>query len=552
MYTSHVVRRCGAGLAGLAGIVNIASALYPAMPRRMEVLRDLLPMHLIRASQTATVLIGFCLILLADGLRRRRRRAMQVTVALLVASSLLHMTKGLDFEESTVDTFIAGVLVLGRGAFDLRGRAPVPQHIAQRVLTFGLLFYCYVLAGFLILRRVIHPAPTLLTASLEPFRLLVDDPYFQYTTHHAQWFGRSITVVASVAALYALAQIIRPLIPKRAATPDDVQQARRLVQLYGADTLSYFALQDGRSYFFDTSGEAVLSYRLWGSIALVGADPIGRDDRIGPLIESFLEFARTNGMEPCFLGVSDRFAQVYQSVGFRLLKIGEEAMIDLTTFDPARLKRKVRRAARHIEELGFSATRYRAEDIPPQIRSQLEAISQDWLESKGGQQGFSMTLGRLPRPTDVECELLLAARGDEVWGYLSLVPATASATWSLDAMRRRADSPNGLTEFLVMRAAELYRREGNRTLSLNFATLANTQDDIDSRAVDGARQFLWEHLSSVYQLKSLYQFNEKFGPCWRSRYLAYSDVLKIPKLAIAIAQSEAPVQLPVPAFRRES
>jgi lysylphosphatidylglycerol synthetase-like protein (DUF2156 family) len=42
----------------------------------------------------------------------------------------------------------------------------------------------------------------------------------------------------------------------------------------------------------------------------------------------------------------------------------------------------------------------------------------------------------------------------------------------------------------------------------------------------------------------LYQFNDKFDPDWCSRYLAYRDVLKIPKLALAIAQSEDPIRLP--------
>jgi phosphatidylglycerol lysyltransferase len=538
-------------MAGIAGVVNIASALYPAIPGRMDVLRDVVPMHLIRASQTATVLIGFSLILLADGLRKRRYRAMQCTIALLIASSILHLGKGLDFEESTADVLFAVLLITGRGAFNVRGRAPVPHHIAQRVLTFGLIYYCYVLAGSLILRRVIRPAPTLITASSEPFHLLVDASQFHYTTAQAQWFGRSMIVFASLAALYAIVQIIRPFIPVSSATLDEFQHVKRLVRQYGSDTLSYFALQDGRSYFFDASGEAFLSYRLWGSVALVGADPIGRPDRIAPLVRSFLEFAGANGMEACFLGVDGRFAPTYDSVGYRLLKIGEEAIIDLTTFDAASLKRKVRRAARHIEELGIEATRYRAGEVPPEVRSQLEVISKDWLEAKGGQQGFSMTLGRLPRPDDSECELLVASRGDEVWGYLSLVPAQAGSAWSLDAMRRRADSPNGLTEFLVIRAAELYRAEGNAALSLNFATLSNTKDDIDSRVVEGARHFLWEQLSSVYQLKTLYQFNEKFQPIWRSRYLAYSDLLKIPKLAVAIAQTEAPLQLPVPVLRRE-
>jgi phosphatidylglycerol lysyltransferase len=99
-------------------------------------------------------------------------------------------------------------------------------------------------------------------------------------------------------------------------------------------------------------------------------------------------------------------------------------------------------------------------------------------------------------------------------------------------------------EFLIIRAAEAYRDRGYRTLSLNFATLSNESGDIDSRALEGTRRFLFEHLSSFYQLKSLYQFNSKFAPRWESRYLAYRDVLKIPKLAVAIAQSEDPIRIP--------
>lgn len=552
---SHAsVRRLGALFAAGVGLMNILSALFPAIPSRMEILRDLLPMHLIRASQTATVLIGFCLILLADGLRKRRRRAMQVTVALLVASTVLHLSKGLDFEEATVSSLLALGLVVGHASFDIPSRVPAPRHIAQQVLTLCLLYYCFVLAGFLVLRRVISPAPSLWSATLEPVRLLMDTPHFQYLTPQAGWFARSIVLVASIGAMYAVVQLLRPFIPLPPHTESELGQVHALVRRYGTDTLSYFALQDGRSYFFDETGEAFLSYRLWGTVALVGGDPVGRADRIAPLIASFLDFARANGIDACFLGVAGTHAQAYRASGLRLLKIGEEALIDLCSFSEPGLKRKVRRAARHVRELGIEARRYRAAEVPAEIREQLEVISRQWVGAKGGcEQGFSMTLGRLPRPTDEECELIVAEENGHVWGYLSFVPACDGLVWSLDAMRRRPESPNGLVEFLVVSAARMYGEQGCRELSLNFATLSNSENDIDSRALDGARNFLWEHLSSVYQLKSLYQFNSKFQPVWRSRYLAYGDVLKIPKLALAIAQSEAPIQLasPIALSRRE-
>ena len=49
---------------------------------------------------------------------------------------------------------------------------------------------------------------------------------------------------------------------------------------------------------------------------------------------------------------------------------------------------------------------------------QVRAISHEWVRSKGGnERGFSMTLGRLPRPVDKDCELIVAQQkiGEKAW-----------------------------------------------------------------------------------------------------------------------------------------
>lgn len=550
MNPTTLTRRFGAVLAALVGLINIVSALYPAVPSRMEILRDLLPLSVVRLSNTATVLTGFALILLADGLRKRRERAMHLTVGVLIGSVVLNLVKGLDFEEAAVSLALSGLLLAGRKSFTVRSRTTVPRRTLQQVGVLALLYICYVLAGFLVLRHDVYPSPSLAGALREPFRLLADSPQFHYLTPHARWFARSLVALGSLGFLVILTQLLRPLLPARSAGFEDLRRARELVDRFGTDTLSYFTLQDGRSYFFDVNGEAVLSYRLWGTVAVVGGNPVGPPHRWEALLSAFLEFAADHGMDPCFVGVSASAVPIFENLGLRLLKIGEEAVISLPRFDDSVLKRKVRRAGRHIESLGIEARCYRPGQMPDHVRRQIIEVSRQWVESKGGsEQGFSMTLGRLPRETDSECEMLVAVEGDRVWGYLSLVPVSAGASWSLDAMRRRPDSPNGLTEFLVLQAAAIYRDRGCDSLSLNFATLADTHGELESRALAGTRQFLWDNLSSVYQLKSLYQFNSKFNPTWRSRYLAYNDVLKIPKLAVAVAQCEAPIQGIAPTVR---
>jgi phosphatidylglycerol lysyltransferase len=548
--TSHraarpVTRRLGALLTALAGVMNIVSALCPTVPARMEILSDILPLTVIRGAQSATVLVGFALILVADGLRKRRRRALQIAVMALLLSALFHLTKGLDFEEAIVALSIAWLLTRERETFNVPSRMVVPGRLFSHVHAIVVLYVAYVVVGFAILRREVMPPPSMLHVVEEPFRLLGDAAYYHYLTPQARWFERSTTGFACCVALYVVLRVLRPLIPNHSATTSERARARRLVEAYGSDTLAYFSLQDGRSYFFDESKRAFVSYRIWRNVALVAGDPVGPPECHLELVRSFLQFTVNNGLEPCFLGVPGTSLHLYRSLGMGSLKVGEEAVIDLAQFELHSLKRKVRRAARHISDLKIAAAVYRRDEVPPHIMDQVRDISRAWVRDKGGsERGFSMTLGRLPRAVDKDCELIVAQQGDKVFGFLSLTPVYQGNAWSLDSMRRRPESPNGLMEFLVIAAAENYAARGSSRLSLNFATLSNAANDIESRAIDETRRFLFDHLSSFYQLKSLYQFNNKFAPDWCSRYLTYRDVLKIPRLALAIAQSEDPIRLP--------
>jgi lysylphosphatidylglycerol synthetase-like protein (DUF2156 family) len=533
-----------------AGWMNIISALYPAIPSRVILLREILPLQAIRGSQTATVVTGFCLILVADGLRKRRRRALHIAVGLLLASSVLNLTKGLDIEEAAVAIILAAILLYRHRAFDVPAPIPSPWLLVRHWLAFTALFYCYVFSGFFILRQQIWPQLPVGNVMIEPFRLMLGMSAYQYNGGQAQWFARSLVAVVAVAAFATCVRILTPLIPHRVQTEAEADRARDLIKRFGSDSLSYFALQDHRRTFFHSSGSALLTYRVWRNVALVGGDPIGPREFHAAIVSEFLSFTAASGMNACLLGVSARNVPLYHSIGLKTIKIGEEALLDLKLFDASALRRKVRRAARHIDELGISHTWHRRSDMGADLLTQLDEISREWLESNGREErGFSMTLGRMPSDRDVDCELVVAWRNGLALGYLCLVPIYQGSGWSLDRMRRRADTPNGLMESLVLYAARTYAERGFRTLSLNFATLSNVANDIDSRALESTRKFLFAQLSPYYQLKSLHQFNSKFHPRWESRYLAYRDVLTFPKLALAIVQSEDPFRLPrMPAF----
>src|SRR6476646_4134416 len=88
--------------AAVVGVIGIASALTPEMRDRFQIVGGVLPPAEIAAARVGALAFGIALVWLSRSLAHRRRRAWQLGVAVVIASAVAHMAKGLDFEESVV------------------------------------------------------------------------------------------------------------------------------------------------------------------------------------------------------------------------------------------------------------------------------------------------------------------------------------------------------------------------------------------------------------------------------------------------------------------
>ncbi len=113
-------------------------------------------------------------------------------------------------------------------------------------------------------------------------------------------------------------------------------------------------------------------------------------------------------------------------------------------------------------------------------------------------------------------------------------------------MRRRHDTPNGLTEFMVVRAIEELRLRGIDEVSLNFAAFARLFSE-----PEGILQRIAGRLVALgdawFQIERLYRFNAKFFPRWEPRYFMYERRFGLPRAGIAALLLEG--QLPRPPIR---
>jgi lysyl-tRNA synthetase class 2 len=136
-----------------------------------------------------------------------------------------------------------------------------------------------------------------------------------------------------------------------------------------------------------------------------------------------------------------------------------------------------------------------------------------------------------------------------VGGFLHLAPAGDG--WSLSTMRRRPDTPNGLTEFLVVETLAWAKECGAAELSLNFCALAELVSP--ERAVTVPRRMMRRAIlvaDNVFQLERLHSFSRKFHPEWRPRYLCVERLTDLPLVGLAYLRLEQLLTPPSPWRRR--
>ena len=465
-----------------------------------------------------TVAFGIGLIWLSRSLAKRRRRAWQLAVGAVIASAVAHLAKGLDFEEAAISLLLLASLVRWRRHFDVPGD---PASV-RPLLGLG--------AGLVGLAAVVGGAE-LRGVELSPRS------------------GDALLGLGVALGFLALYFWLRPFGHAVAQTVGERRVVRALVDAYGSDSLSFFALRRDKSYLFSPSRRAFLAYRVVAGTALVSGDPVGEESEIDELLAELRRIVRAHGWRLAVVGASGEHLERYRALGLKPVAIGEEAVLLPREFSlEGRAIRKVRQSVSRLRKAGYSFRVVPADEVAPATGTELEDVSAAWL---GGEteRGFSMAIDDLHVPGTV---LALAEDpAGRVGGFLHLAPSPAGGGWSLSAMRRRPDAPNGLTEFLVVETLGWAREAGATELSLNFCAL--TDFLAPERVTTPVRRLVRRVLllaDNVFQLERLYSFNRKFFPEWRRRYICVERLTDLPAVGLAYLHAESLLVPPGPWTRR--
>jgi lysyl-tRNA synthetase, class II len=527
------------------GAINLASTFTPNVAWRGHALLQIEPLAALRGSHALAIPAAVMLLVTAFYLRRRRLGALYLAVALLLALALLNLTKGLDFEEAALDVGAAGLLWLGRSSFYVRHDPLTLRSALWRVP--ALLLGCFVVTAVII--WIGAPSGTSLgTVLAETGDLLLWQPGSLRFSDELARLDLAVGALGTFTVVACAYVVFRPLAAPRSLPDASLRKtAAALVQAYGTDTLAYFKLRRDEHYLFSADREAFVGYRIENRVLLVSGDPVGPRGSVAGLLVDLSSFAERRGLHIAAIGVSEEMRPLFEQLGLRAIYIGDEAIVETERFTlEGRAIRKVRQSVSRLEKAGYEAEAHGLAEIDEETMTDLERISERWRRG-GMERGFSMTLDAMRRDDHGDSVVVLARDAEgRARGFLHFVPTYGRPAASLSSMRRDPDTPNGLTEFLVVRAIALLRERGIREVSLNFAAFAQLIHSPRGHAQRALGRLLL-FADAFFQIESLYRFNAKFFPRWEPRYFLFEGLFRFPRAGLAAMSAEG--QLVRPAIR---
>ena len=532
--------RFAAILVALMGVVNVLSAVTPSLMDRLAILRQYLPLEVRHGGHLTAALAGFALLVLAQGLSRRKQVAWVLTLIVLGVSAISHLVKGLDYEEALLAGGLAVLLWRMRTRFHARSDPPALQQGLQVLLGAFLFTLAYGVLGFFLLDRHYSVNFGFWDALRQTVVMFTQfyDPGLVPVTRFGRFFADSIYVVGIATFSYAGLMLLRPVFVRQPATQEECRRAQTIVEKFGRSSLARLLLLNDKRYFFSIDG-SVIGFALVGRTAVTLGDPMGPTEDLLPSIKAFSSLCQQNDWLPVFYQTLPETVESYKSAGFDAVCIGHEGIVNLHTFSiEGKEGKSLRPAVNKLTKAGHQFIVYHP-PIRNTLLEELRDVSDEWLTMMhGSEKRFS--LGWFDDEY-IRNSPIAAVRTPQGWisAFANFVPEYQLNELTIDLMRRHHDIEHGTMEFLFVSMFEWAKARGYDSFNLGLSALSGVGEKPTDLAIERVVHFIYEHVNQFYNFKGLHDFKEKFHPEWSPRYLIYPGAANLMQAWLAVTQANS-------------
>lgn len=325
--------------------------------------------------------------------------------------------------------------------------------------------------------------------------------------------------------------------PPREVLKDYLQKfatsSNGIYHLYG--TMNHFMTRVGTSEH-SHHDSAIIGYKNINHTSLMLTDPLCAPEHRGEAITHFAKFCEHQKHDAFLLAIDQTTADEAKKQGYKLLKIGQEPIFDLATYNvdalPTKLKSSIRQVAKKgvvIEEIPLSKM------FTPALASPLNDLLGKWFMTRGSD-AFRLLTEVAPVKAADEKKFFVARSNDTIEGLLVCSKIFGRHGYFLHDLIRAPFSVNGVTDALVVHALKSLKEEGYAIASLGVSPLAgiNPAKDSDFPRVTRLLKWTFENVRSTYRFKELYHFKKKFLPSHEE-----ASYLAIPKSGLKLRNIHA-------------
>ncbi len=549
LHRARRVRRWTAAAIAAAGLIDLVSALTPPLRGRLHLILEVLPLGASQAAGALVALSGLGLLALARGVRRGQHRAWAISVALLAATTVLHILRGVDVEESVLSAAVIALLLVNRSEFKAKSDPPSLRSAVWALAggVVGITVAATAAAEVAMHFHKTHFHLSVWKVGEAVVERLAGVQTVLLPNRLNEFLAPSLLALGVMLAIVALVLATRPVVDRRMGAGWLAEiRARDVVRRHGEGTLDYFSLRSDKQWFFHR--DSLVAYAIYGGVCLVSPDPIGPRAEREQVWGAFRRFADSRGWVVSVMGAGEEWLPLYRASGMHDIYIGDEAVIDLGRFSLGGGQMKgLRQAHNRVIKYGYTVSFH---DPSRLDRASAESLTGLMSQSRRGdfERGFSMMLGRIFDPRDEDLVLCIVTGPDgRPAAMCQFVPARGIGGYSLDLMRRdRGEHPNGLIDFALVSSIEHFKEMGCKGLSLNFAAM---REILEGERGDGVTQRVerWaiKKLSSFFQIETLWRFNAKYYPDWLPRYVVFDTAEHLVPVVLAIMRAESLAEAPV-------
>jgi phosphatidylglycerol lysyltransferase len=504
----------------LGGFVLVTSGALPAEADRMAVLRRIVPLPFVETSHFIASIVGALLLVVAHGLLQRLKSAWNAAVVLVAAGAVFSLLKGFDYEEALICLAVLGVLFVGRrGFYRQGGLLSSSRRPAAELLAIAVAIAASVWIGLYVYRNIEYD-----NSLWWDFAFRGDAPRFL----------RASLGIAITGLILVLYQTLHRSPPMRApGSLEDVARAQGIVAASERVEANLAQLGDKR-FLFSGKGDGFVMYGVQGSSWVAMGDPISLSpEGVIDLVWKFKELVDEHRGVPVFYQVTSPLLPIYLDAGFSLVKLGEEAWVNLDTFtleggEGRKLRQLKAKALRSGSELEIVP----AAGVAP-LLPELRAVSDAWLAARDTKEkGFS--LGFWSEPYIVKHDLAVIRHDGRIVAFANIWTTGKKLEYSVDLMRHLPDAPAGIMDLLFIGLMERAKADGYKWFNLGMAPLSGLPQHRLASHWSRLGAFFFRHADRLYNFEGLRAFKTKFKPEWRPKYLAYPGGLLLPQVLIDV------------------